>query len=119
MNSIKKISIVISLIALGLTSSYAQEGPTKKERKAHHQENINRLNLSPTQEASMKSIKEKYRPQLKALKESTEAKETKKVKRQAIKQEMDAEVKLVLDSVQYEEYLKIKEEKKAKRKANK
>ena len=119
MNSIKKISIAISLIALGLTSSYAQEGPTKEERKTKQQEMVNRLNLTSTQEASMKSIKEKYRPQLKALKESPETKEVKKPKRQVIKQEMDAEVKLVLDSVQYEEYLKIKEEKKAKRKANK
>ncbi len=87
----------------------------KEERKANHEEKSKRLNLSSDQEASMKAIKQKYHPELKALKEITAQREEKKAKRKAIHNKMEAEIKMILDDQQYSEYLKIKEERKNER----
>ena len=91
----------------------------KAERKAKREENAKRLNLSPEQKEAMKTIRQKYKPQLIATRENSGAKKENKAKRKELNSQMEAEVKLTLNTEQFTEYLKIKEEKKAARKSKK
>ena len=114
MNIFKKIIIGISLVSISAISSFAQQ-PEHKHPK--HEEMVKELNLTPEQEASMKAVKQKYKTQLKALKESTASKESKKAERKEIKDKIDTEIKSILSESQYANYITLKKEHKEERKA--
>ena len=107
----------IGILCLIITNSYSQEAEQHHNHKQRHEEMVKRLNLTPDQSQSMKAIKNKYKPQLIELHESSLSKEERKTKRKEIKKIMDSEVQAVLNPEQYKEYLAFIEECKAEHKA--
>lgn len=109
MRIVKRIltGVFVTALAFGAT---AQSSDVKK--KEHAQQMKKELGLSAEQETSMKAIKDKYHPQIKAIKENTSlTKEQKQAKIKPLKESKQAEIKSVLTPDQYTKFQELKKNK--------
>jgi len=116
-----KLFIVGLFILAGSTVAIAQgQGPTE-EQKAQMAEEMESfvasLNLTEDQKTEFKSINEKYRVQMEAVRDSGSGKMSKMRKLKSISKDKNKEVKAIFNDDQYDRYLAQQEKMKKKMKA--
>ena len=110
MKRIKLIITVALLSLLGTIQLNAQKAEKIKER----------LNLTDQQVEQYESVRLKYKPELKAIKENESlSKEEKKELKKEVKSRKNEEIKSFLSADQYTELEAIRKERKAKKKGKK
>jgi Spy/CpxP family protein refolding chaperone len=118
----KKIIVTVFALAVATLATQAQdkpEGRHDRSKGGHHQEFVQKLNLSEDQKAKFKSLNEDYRKQLQELKKNDDITvKDQKTKMKALRDDHKSRMQSLLTSDQKAQIQKMKEEHKVKREAD-
>lgn len=120
MRIVKRILTGLLVSALAVGANAQAEKNERHPHKNHVQKMKEELGLSTEQEAQMKVIKDKYHPQIKAIKEKNSlTEEQKRAQIKPLKDSKDAEVKAVLTPEQYTKLTEMRKKKHRKKRNDK
>ncbi|WP_310555671.1 hypothetical protein [Flavobacterium sp.] len=114
MKNSKFTFLIIALLIFFSAEIIAQETDKRAEMIAQMKSTIEKLNLSTEQEVKFKEISKTFVMKAKEVKESDQNKRDKFKALKAMKDQKNIEMKALLSSEQYEDYLKIMEDRKKK-----
>jgi len=112
----------ISVLASSAFSQTSNQGPGQNQQNSR-EENIDELKtnlgLTDAQVSSWKALKEKYRPQYKAIRaDSSLSEEARKTKMKSVRSSEDTELKTILTPDQYTKFQAWKEQQKQQNQQN-
>lgn len=116
----KKLKLISLSVVFVCTTTFlnAQTKQISDEKKIEHRKtfkaNMEKLNLSEDQKTSFKAIQKKYGEKLRLVRQSEGDKSAKMSEIKAIMEQQNGEIKMILSESQYNDFIKMQEERKNK-----